>query len=223
MMTMGSHLSHIRSKLGSGLIARFQLMPFQFFGEKEIHYEFYKELNKLRGADRRYKEMKIIREFPTSNFYKRRRNGLLIDAPNGKRAFIDLVIKHPSGDFGFEFYFGKETPNIEKNYFKDIYFLRKRNLKPDDVLKHTKNDCLKLKNELSLQSSCVIIFIASYHKSPDAFNYFKINKQKKIFQGLKKIREKTPGNIVIEYFERSYVNDLNVNDLKDEKWCHKQF
>ncbi len=41
------------------------------------------------------------------------------------------------------------------------------------------------------------------------YNYFKINKRKKIFQGLREMREKTPENIVIEYFEKSYVNDYN--------------
>lgn len=216
-MTMESHLSHISARV-SRLYGRFNLMPFQFFGEKEIHYEFYKELNELRKTDSRYKELKIIREFPTSSFYKRSRDGFLVDIPDGKKAYIDLVIKHPSGDFGFEFYFGKETPYIEKSYYQDILFLRNRTLSPMEALIHTENDCLKLKKEPSLIFSFVILFIASYHKNSDTMEYFKINKREKIIQGLRKIREKTPENIRILYMEKSYVNDLNNGE-----WTSLQF
>ena len=96
-------------------------------------------------------------------------------------------------------------------------FLRNRTLSPKDVLKHTENDCLKLKNESSLDISYAVLFIALYHKSSGAMERFK-NKRDEIFQGLRIIREKTPDNVRIVYLEKSYVNDLN-----DEDWIHKTF
>jgi hypothetical protein len=184
-------------------------MPFQFFGEKEIHYEFYKELNDLRIKDSRYNEMKIIREFPTTSLFKKRKDGRLKKGTTGKRAYIDLVIKHPSGNIGFEFFFGKQTPYTEKNYRKDIYFLRNRNLSPEGALIHTYNDCLKLKNEDELFFSWVVLFIAAYFENTKAKKYFVKNKRDEIINGLKKIRDGLPDNIRILYVEKSYIGDLN--------------
>lgn len=204
-------LSHIGARV-LHFNDRFLLMPFQFFGEKELHYEFSKELNGLRSGSlnaSRYAEMKIIREFPTSHLFKRGKNEILEESPTGTRAYIDIVLKHPSGNVGFEFYFGKQTNPVEKSYYKNIYFLRKRSLSPTKALIHTQNDCLKLKSEEDLVFSWVILFIASYHDTSKSMNYFIENKREKIIQGLREIKKDTSDNIQILYIEKSYIGDLN--------------
>ena len=101
-MSQAPYRSHIDSCF-TRFYGRFKLMPFQFFGEKEIHYEFCNELNELRGKKpNRYGDMRIIREYPTSCLYKKDENNLLIDDPGGKKAYIDVVIKHPSGNIGHD-------------------------------------------------------------------------------------------------------------------------
>ena len=204
-------LSHIRARIWH-FNDRFLLMPFQFFGEKELHYEFSRDLNGLRSGSRdasRYAEMKIIREFPTSHLFKRGKNGILEESPTGKRAYIDIVLKHPSGKVGFEFYFGKQTNPVEKSYYKNIYFLRKRSLSPTEALIHTHNDCLKLKTEEDLLFSWVILFIASYHDTSKSLDYFIENKRKTIIEGLTELKKDIPDNIQILYIEKSYIGDLN--------------
>lgn len=208
IMTPESHLSHVSARV-SRLYERFRLMPFQFFGEKEIHYEFYKELNNLRKNGQRYREMKIIREFPTSSLFKKGRDGKLKKSARGKRAYIDLVIEHPSGNIGFEFCFRKQTPYIEKKYNQDIFILRDRTVSPKEVLIHTHNDFLKLKDKTDLLFSWIILFIATYHERESSRSRFIEKKRNKIIQDLEEMKDDIPNNIRIMYLEKSYVGDLN--------------
>ena len=95
-------LSHIRARIWH-FNDRFLLMPFQFFGEKELHYEFSRDLNGLRSGSRdasRYAEMKIIREFPTSHLFKRGKNGILEESPTGKRCPGFEIQRFPRGPEG---------------------------------------------------------------------------------------------------------------------------
>jgi len=181
-------------------------MPFQFFGEKEIHYEVCKELKDLR-EDPRDQEMRIIRECPTSKCYIKE-GSLLKESKNGRRALIDLVIKHPSGNMGFEFYFGKHTPPIEQECSGNIYLLKRRSLSCDEVLTHTLNDCLKLSGE-NLICSRVVLLIGAYHKTQRSKEHFIEHKRNKIVEGLGKIKEEIPENITLYYIEQSYVGGLN--------------
>jgi hypothetical protein len=190
-------------------------MPFQFFGEKEIHYRFYEELNDLRKGPR-YSEMKIIREFPTTSLFSKEKDGRLKESVTGKRAYIDFVIKHSSGNVGFEFYFGKQTPSIEKDYYGSPYFLRNRNLSTKDALTHTYNDCLKLKLERELLFSWVVLFIATYHGNTASKNDFVEKKRSEIIRGLNKMKGDIPDNIRILYFEKSYIDDLNKGDWYEQ-------
>lgn len=209
-----SLISHVDARVDK-VFTRFRLMPFYFFCEKEIHYEAYRELKGMR-RDPRQKEVRIIREYPTSKLFTRE-NGLLKESKAGRRAFIDLVITHPSASIGFEFYLGRHTSEIELEYGGDVYFLRTRSLSPDEALTHTRNDCLKLGSE-NLTCSRVVLLIGAYHKTQSSKERFIEHKRSKIIKGLAKMRGKIPESIALHYIEQSYVGNLMDGELYERRW-----
>ena len=109
------------------------------------------------------KQKKIVNEL-----YKKE-NGILKENNEGRRAFIDFVIRHPSlGNLGFEFYygkhyyFGKNCWYLKKKYRNENFIIRKSDLDPKKTNQHTYNDCLKLQNMSCLSFSWVILLIAAF-------------------------------------------------------------
>lgn len=94
----------------------------------------------------------LIRESPTSEKYKRAKDGILFKDAKGKHGFIDLVIK--KDDFPFI--------GIEVEYPRGTGLKNIRNFSS-----HLKNDILKLNNEPTFTFRYLFVFI--YNDPP--FDY----------------------------------------------------
>jgi len=98
-----------------------------FKSEEEIQGYFSGNLRYLLEDN-----FELIREFPTSEKYKRAKDRILFEDTKGKHGFIDLVIKKD----GFPF-LGIELEYPRGTGLKNI----------QNFISHLKNDILKLKND----------------------------------------------------------------------------
>jgi len=126
----------------------------------------------------------VIREFPTSERYKRAKDGILFEDARGKHGFIDLVIKKDGTPFvGIE-----------------VEYPRGRGLKNiQNFNSHLKNDILKLKNEpITFRYLLVFIYndppfdyknaIQSLKLDDVNFAYLRLNRREEL-QGGKAVKE----------------------------------
>lgn len=208
-LEFNSFKSHLDARL-SKIYDEFFLFPFKYFNEHEIHYWFVDLQNKLRKEDKRHFEMSIIREYPTKMRYKKIDGKQLITDPKGRSGHIDVVITYKDKyRIGYEFFFGKETPEAQLDMNDDKYFFKRSSLSPTQALLHTKNDIIKLKDETNLDFSYVLIFVATFHNSEKKRERF-LRKRKKIIDGLKDIQPQLTEKIKIYYFEKGYVSNFDT-------------
>ena len=202
--------SHIDAKL-SHLYDRFFQFPFQFYSEHEIHYWYAEFLNNLRKNDQRYRNLRIIREFPTTTRFSRNPDtGLIYEDKNiGRRHHIGLVVEQKDvGRFGYEFYFGKVIQVAETEFNGNLYFLPKRNWSERVFRQHTMNDIFKLEHEPELDFSYVLIFIATLHENLEKREYFIKKSRREIRKLLKNFQRTISKNIKIIYCEKGYTRDF---------------
>jgi hypothetical protein len=118
-----------------------------FKSEEEIQGYFSGNLRYLLADN-----FEFIREFPTSENYKRAKDGILFKNAKGKHGFIDLVIK--KDDFPF---IGIELEYPRGEGLKNI----------QNFSSHLKNDILKLNNEPTFTFRYLFVFL--YNDPP--FDY----------------------------------------------------
>ena len=103
------------------LTRRFIALPFQYYGEKELHFDFHRLLAQARGV---HAELEIIRECPTCMSYKRgvdrSSKGRLFRDGNETSGHHDLVVRRGTEKIAIEFYHGRD------------YTLRDRGFSPVD-------------------------------------------------------------------------------------------
>jgi len=118
-----------------------------FKSEEEIQGYFSGNLRYLLEDN-----LELIREFPTSEKYKRAKDEILFEDAKGKHGFIDLVIKKP--------FFQKESFTKEIFVGIELEYPRGAGLKNiQNFSSHLKNDLLKLKNEpITLRYLLVFIY-----------------------------------------------------------------
>ncbi len=210
------------------LARRFIAAPFQYYGEKELHFDLHRLL--AHTGKEKHLGTEVIREQPTYVCYRCERcgenKGRLSRDDNGTNGHHDLMVQNGSERVAIEMFHGREFTLANKGFAKvdadgEVFFLRAVSMGAKTAKLHIDNDSRKLIDFVDHGARCgqarssgsIVMFVSAFHRDKRKEGNFLRLKRAPILKHIARLENNMPDGIDIWYIERAYTGSLACENV----------